>query len=191
MQYVSVHDLSIERAARIDPANLTVVAASNETPLIVASDRPKWVMLTFDLDSTDFPLQVGFPVFIENALTWFSREQLALRRSPGTVDVPFADAEIRTVDGQPVESQQQLGKTVFQAHEPGLYSVVQGDGRSYVAVNLTNRTFSDVNLSVFQNDRTVTSQSNWLRRELWFYMLLTAAILIGAEWLTYHRRITL
>src|SRR5438876_242087 len=46
MQFVSVHDLAIERASRIDPANLTVIAASGQTPLIVVSEKPKWVMLT-------------------------------------------------------------------------------------------------------------------------------------------------
>ena len=46
MQYVSVHDVSIESATRIDAANLTVIAASNQTPLIVASEKPKWVVLT-------------------------------------------------------------------------------------------------------------------------------------------------
>ncbi len=61
MQYVSVHDVAIERAARIDPGDLTVIAASKQTPLIVASEKPKWVMLTFDLDSSDFPFHVGFP----------------------------------------------------------------------------------------------------------------------------------
>src|SRR6266516_4144972 len=38
MQYVSVHDVAIERAARIDADNLTVVAASKQTPLIVVSE---------------------------------------------------------------------------------------------------------------------------------------------------------
>src|SRR5207237_4675080 len=38
MQYVSVHDVAIERAARIDAENLTVVAAATQTPLIVVSN---------------------------------------------------------------------------------------------------------------------------------------------------------
>ncbi|MBI4471820.1 MAG: VWA domain-containing protein [Acidobacteria bacterium] len=191
MQYVSVHDISIDRASRIDPANLTVVAGSRDVPLIVVSDKPKWVMLTFELDATDFPLQVGFPVFIENVLTWFSREQLALQRAPGIVDVPFSNAQIRTMDGQTVPSEQQLGKTLFNAPEPGLYAVNHGDNRVHVAVNLANRTFSDVNRSVFQGDRIAVSEQRLLRRELWFYMLLLASVLISIEWFTYHRRITL
>jgi hypothetical protein len=191
MQYVSVHDVAIERAARIDPGDLTVIAASKQTPLIVASDKPRWVLLTFDLESSDFPFHVGFPVFLENVLSWFSREQLALKRSPGLVDVPLANAQIRTIEGKSIPSDQQLGKTVFQANEPGLYAATQGDDRIHVAVNLTNPAFSDVNRSVFKTDARAAEQHYWLRRELWFYMLLAAVALISIEWFTYHRRITL
>ena len=191
MQYVSVHDVTIERASRIDAGNLTVIAASKQTPLIVASEKPKWVMLTFDLESSDFPFHVGFPVFIENVLAWFSREQLALKRSPGIVDVPLANAQIRTIDGKIVSSDQQLGKTVFQTSEPGLYAATQGDQRVHVAVNLANPTFSDVNRSVFKTDKAAAAQHYWLRRELWFYMLVAAVVLIAIEWFTYHQRMTL
>jgi len=191
MQYVSVHDVAIERASRIDPGDLTVIVASKQTPLIVASDKPRWVMLTFDLESSDFPFHVGFPVFLENVLSWFSREQLALKRSPGLVDVPLANAQIRTIDGKMIPSDQQLGKTVFQANDPGLYAATQGDDRIHVAVNLANPAFSDVNRSVFKTDARAAAQHYWLRRELWFYMLLAAAALIAIEWFTYHQRITL
>jgi hypothetical protein len=191
MHYVPVHDLTIERASRIDAGGLTVVAASKQTPLIVASEKPKWVMLTFDLQSSDFPFHVGFPVFIENVLAWFSREQLALKRGPGIVDVPLPNAQIRMIDGNVIPSDQQLGNTVFEASQPGLYSATQGDRRVHVAVNLSNPSFSDVNRSVFRTDRTARTERYWLRRELWFYMLVAAAVLMSVEWFTYHRRITL
>src|SRR5439155_23608770 len=136
MQYVPLHDVAIERAARIDADNLTVVAASKQTPLIVVSDKPKWVLLTFDLQSSDFALHVGFPVFIENVLAWFNGDQLALTRSPGPIDIPLPNAQVLTIDGKPIGSEQQLGKTVFVANQPGLYSASQGDTRLHVAVNL-------------------------------------------------------
>jgi hypothetical protein len=191
MQYVSVHDISIERAVRIDPANLTVVAASDQTPLIVASEKPRWVMLTFDLDSSDFPLQAGFPVFIENVLGWFSGEQLALRRPLGNVEVPLANAQIVTADGKTIPSEQQLGNTVFHASQPGLYTAVQGTNRAHVAVSLVNPNLSNVNASSFRAGAPVAPPRGWLGRELWFYMLLAAIALISLEWFTYHRRITL
>jgi len=191
MQFVSVHDMNVERAYRIDPRDLTVLAAANDTPLIVASDKPRWVMLTFDLDASDFPLHVGFPVFVDNVLAWFSRDQLALHHAPGTIEVPLTNAQVRSLDGKSVPSQTQLNKTVFEASEPGLYTVTQGDSRLHVAVNLANRNFSDVNRSAFRNDPGAASQQHLLRRELWFYMLLAAVVLISAEWYTYHKRITL
>jgi hypothetical protein len=191
MQFVSVHDLSIEKASQIDAGNLTVIAASKQTPLIVASEKPKWVMLTFDLSSSDFAFHVGFPVFIENVLSWFNREQLAVKRSPGVVDVPLANAQIHTIDGKTIPSDQQLGQTVFVTGEPGLYAATQGDQRVHVAVNLANPNFSDVNRSVFKTDRVAAAQTYWLRRELWFYMLVATVALIGIEWFTYHRRVTL
>ena len=191
MQYVSVHDVAIERASQIDPGNLTVIAASKQTPLIVASEKPKLVMLTFDLQASDFPFHVGFPVFVDNVLAWFSREQLALKRSPGLIDVPLANAQIRTIDGKTVASDQQLGKTIFQTSEPGLYAATQGDERIHLAVNLANPLFSDVNRSVFKTDPQGAEQHYWLRRELWFYMLIAALALVSVEWFTYHRRITL
>jgi hypothetical protein len=148
-------------------------------------------MLTFTLDSSDFPFHVGFPVFIENVLAWFSREQLALKRSPGIVEAPMANAQIRTIDGKVLASDQQLGNTVFRTGEPGLYSATQGDRRVHLAVNLANPAFSDVNRSIFKTDRGASIDRYWLRRELWFYMLVAAVMLMGIEWYTYHRRITL
>ena len=191
MQYVSVHDVSIERATRIDPGNLTVIAASKEIPLIVASEKPKWVMLTFDLGSSDFQFHSAFPVFIENVLGWLSREPLALIRAPGAVEIPLANAQIQTIDGKTIPSEQQVAKTVFQANEPGVYAATQGDARIHVAVNLANPALSDINRSVFKNERTTAGPQYWLGRELWFYMLLAAVALISVEWFTYHRRITL
>ena len=191
MQHVSVHDISIKQAARIDAMNLTVVAASNQTPLIVASEKPRWVMLTFDLNASDFPLQVGSPVFVDNVLAWFNREQLAMRRPTGTVEVPLANADVRTADGKTIPSQQQLGKTVFHVNEAGLYMATQGEARVPVAVNLANAALSNINQSTFKTGAPTTQHRISAHNELWVYMLLGAVVLISVEWLTYHRRITL
>jgi Ca-activated chloride channel homolog len=192
MKHVVLNDVTIENAARIDPMNLTVLATSAmNTPLIVASERPQWIMLTFDLDSSDFPYHAGFPVFIDNAMSWFGRDRLALRKMPGIVDVPMTGAQIRTIDGQTVLSRESLNGTVFEAPDPGLYVASQGDASQYVAVNFTNRQYSDINSSHVRDGKTSQAASPLLRRELWFYMLCIAMILIGAEWFTYHRRITL
>lgn len=191
MQFVSVHDMTINRAFKIDAKELTVVAAAGQAALIVASDRPKWVMAAFDLESTDFPLHIGFPIFIDNVLAWFSRDQLAVHRNPGTIDVPLQNAQVRSIENKVIPAQDQMGKTVFEALEPGLYTATQGDARMRVAVNLSNREFSDVNRSAFRNDTVPVSGQNFLKKELWFYMLFVAVVLVAGEWYTYHKRITL
>src|SRR5206468_4234518 len=98
MQHVPDGELYIESATRIDSQNFAVVAGSKETPLIVVSDKPRRVVLTFDLSSSNFPLQSGFPIFMENVLAWFNREQVgqvALNHSPGIVELALPDAQVR------------------------------------------------------------------------------------------------
>jgi hypothetical protein len=191
MQFVSVHDVSIEKASQIDASNLTVIAASNDVPLIVASPKPKWVLLTFDLESSDLAFQAGFPVFVDNVLAWFSRDGVALRRSPGLVNIPMANAQITTIDGKPVASHQVLNETVFEAPDPGLFVATQDDTTMHIAVNLSNPAFSDVNKSSQQQAATAGADRPPLSHELWFYMVFVALILATVEWFTYHRRITL
>ena len=194
MQHLPGGELSIESATRIDSQNFAVVAGSKETPLIVVSDKPRRVMLTFDLSSSNFPLQSGFPIFMENVLAWFNREQVgqvALNHSPGIVELALPDAQVRDGDGKIIRSDRQLGKTVFSANEPGLYSAAQHDNFVHIAVNLANPDLSNINRSIFTSTATVPRRSAWFHRELWFYMLLSAVVLLGIEWFTYQRGITL
>ena len=192
MQHVSLYDVSVESAARLDADKLSVLAASGAgTPLIVASETPRWIQLTFDLQASDFPYHAGFPIFLDNAIAWFGRERLALRRAPGIVEIPLAKAEVRTIDGSSVPTQEGVSGTVFDAAEPGLYVATAGDVRQYVAVNFSNREFSDINNSHVREDSSAQAAGiPFFRHELWFYMLCAAVLLIGVEWFTYHRRIT-
>jgi hypothetical protein len=191
MKHVVLNDVTVESAAKIDSANLTVLAASADAPLIVASERPQWVLTTFATDASDFAYHAGFPVFVDNVMSWFGRDRLALRRMPGAVDIPIANAQVRTIDGRTVSSRESLNGTVFDAPDAGLYVASQGDVSQYVAVNFANRQYSDINNSHVRDAKTSQAVSPLLRRELWYYMLFAAMILIGAEWFTYHRRMTL
>jgi hypothetical protein len=194
MRYVSLHDVLVEKAARLDGAGLTVLAeAEDRSPLVLASDepgRPRWLLLPFSLQTSDFPLHPGFPLFVDNALAWLGREPLALRRQPGLVSAPFPKAEIKKLDGTAVPSYTQAGSTVFSA-EPGLYVANTEAGTRRIAVSLASAQYSNVNaMGSSENARAVVN-AGWLQEELWVYMLAAAALLIAAEWFTYHRGITL
>jgi len=193
MQYLSLHDVSISRAAKIDAANLTVLAASGQKPqipLIVASSPtatgPRWIELTFDLQSSDFPSHESFPVFIDNVLTWFGRDQLALPRTTGIVEVPILNAQISGPDGKAVASQAYIDRTVFDAPETGLYVATTGGHRQYIAVNLTNRQYLDINRSTWTASPAVRLALPFFQHEPWFYLLGLAVVLLILEWFTYH-----
>ena len=119
MQYVSVHDVAIERrlanrSGRFDSDCRIQTDAADRR---VRQTQVGHADLRSAIRRTS-RFHVGFPVFIDNVLVWFSREQLAIKRSPGVVDVPLPNAQIRTIDGKTIPSEQQLGKTVFQASDP-------------------------------------------------------------------------
>jgi hypothetical protein len=195
MQYLALHDVSIASAASIDASNLMVLAASGQTPLIVGSapgtPGPRWILLTFALQASDFPVHESFPLFIDNALAWFGRERLALRRSIGTVEIPVANAQVSGPDGKPMASRTYIDRTVFEASEPGLYSAVKDGNRQYIAVNLMSRQYSNVNHPSLNWKLEKKPETRYLKREPWFYLTFLAVLLLGLEWFTYHRRITL
>jgi hypothetical protein len=195
MRFVSLHDVTIDRARRVEPGEAVVLAASdNGTPLILASPashRPRWVMLTFSLAGSDLHLVRGFPLFIDNVLGWFSREPQALRRQPGLVEIDLPGAQVRSIDGTDVAVHPKPGGSVFQTEEPGLYIATNGDLRQHIAVNLANAEYSDINRAPAADEAAFRLDGGWLRHELWFYMLFAALVLITLEWFTYHRRVTL
>jgi hypothetical protein len=195
MKYLSLHDVSIGRASTITPTSATVLAASGETPLIVASPVPapgaRWILLTFNLQSSDFPVHESFPLFVDNALAWFGRERLALRRTTGIVEVPVINAQITGPDGKAVASRGYLDRTVFEARDPGLYVATKDGLRQYVAVNLMSRQYSNINHAALNWGTEIKPAARFLKHEVWFYLLFLAVILLGLEWFTYHRRITL
>jgi hypothetical protein len=194
MRYVSLHDVLVEKASKLDSTGLTVLAeAEDHSPLILASDgpgRPRWLLLPFSLQTSDFPLHPGFPLFIDNSLAWLGRESLALRRQPGLVSTPFPNAEIKKLDGTAVPSYTQAGSTVFSA-EPGLYVASTETGSQHIAVNLASPQYSSINAKGSGENARAAVSVGLLQEELWVYMLGAAALLIAAEWFTYHRGITL
>jgi hypothetical protein len=195
MRYVSLHDVLVQKATRFDSTNLIVLAESEDhAPLIVASDMPgmpRWILLSFNLGNTDFPIHSGFPIFIDNALAWLSREPLALRRQPGIVSVPMKAADIKALNGAAVPSHAREEATVFETDEPGLFVATHENVRQYVAVNLGNSQYSNINGSAMKKDQADASAAGFLQKELWFYMIAAAAVLLTIEWVTYHRGITL
>lgn len=192
MRFVPVQDLGIDEAAAVDPDGRTVIASSGGTPLILIDEDAgpaEAIIVTFGLDESDFALHLGFPIFVENALRWFSGETLPESRRVGEIELPEGAAGIRRLDGTPVEAALRSGRPVVQVTDPDLLTATV-DGRRYrIAANMTDPETSNINRTSLVDARaTVTPPAG---SELWIPMLVAATLLIALEWWTYHRRITL
>ena len=207
LDFVSLQDLRVDRAARVSPlvssdgsgGLVDIIVGSPNAPLIIATENPqKVIRVSFALEDSNLPLQPGFPIFISNALSWMMDEQTALTSIPGRVEVPLPAASVRDLEGNEATTWPLADRTVFVADEPGLYTATRGPRRLRVAVNLANRERSGVNATSFgPNEQTgsisqsagVVQPSGW-GDELWVLLLTIAAMLVIAEWFTYHRRLT-
>ncbi len=207
LQFVSLEDLRVDRAARISPLASTdgsadladIIVGSPSLPLIVATENPEKVLrVSFALEESNFPLQPGFPIFISNALSWMMDEQVALTSVPGRVEVPLAAATVVDLEGNEMVTWTVADRTVFVADEPGLYTAARGTRRLRVAVNLADRERSAVNATSFGAGVQAASISQPLGAaqpagwgdELWILLLTIATLLVIVEWFTYHRRLT-
>ena len=217
LRFVALEDLRIDRAARIavpaegesgpessvggagrEPA-AEVVVGNRLLPLVLVSEQPERIVrVSFALEDSNFALQPGFPIFLANTLGWLIDEQVALARAPGRIEVPLPSATVTDLEGNDIVAWPLSDRTVFVADQPGLYTVVAEDGRRLrVAVNLASVERTSVNDSGLASDGITSAISTVSAgaepgpsEELWIFLLLLALVLVVAEWVTYHRRLT-
>ena len=216
LRFVALEDLRIDRAARIavpadaevppsstdapgERAATQIVVGDRSLPLVLVSDREdRIVRVSFALQDSNFPLQPSFPIFISNALGWLMDEQVALARTPGRVEVPLPLAAVTDLEGNDIVALQLSDRTVFLAEQPGLYTMAgEGNRRLRVAVNLASTQRSSVNDSGLASGEITAAASTVLAGaeagpsdDLWIFLLFLALVLVVAEWVTYHRRLT-
>ncbi len=107
-------------------------------------------------------------------------------------------AAVTDLEGSEIVAWPLSDRTVFLADQPGLYTVVaEGERRLRVAVNLASAERSSVNDSGLASGEITAAASIVVAgaepgpsEELWIFLLLLALVLVVAEWVTYHRRLT-
>jgi Ca-activated chloride channel homolog len=160
---------------------------------------------------TDLPLRVAFPLLLVNALDWFAGDEADLlttyttgRRERVVLDGTTGSGEVAVTapDGAKATAPVIDGQATFYAAKVGFYQLeTAGDDpvRLELAANLSSPAESDIapsqKLSLGETGRAqelaapeafAVSRST----KLWLYFVLLAALLIGLEWITYHRRVT-
>jgi hypothetical protein len=183
-----------------------VVGASDNgaSPLLVAGTRGgyKFVALGFDVRDSDLPLRTAWPLFVLDCINWFSDEDAQYLSSFRTGEVwripvaaGIAQATLKHPDGTTEPVPVHEGRAVLLGQQAGFYELSAGEQTTTFAANLLDAGESAIapqaNLTVDgKTAGEITGFHVGVRREIWIYLLLAAALLTALEWATYHRRMT-
>jgi len=193
-------------------------ADGGASPILVAGTRGgfKFVALGFDVRQSDLPLRIAWPLFVLDCINWFTDEDseyLSAYRTGEVWRVPLgglgglggpggaaAKAVIKMPDGstQPVAVHE--GRAVLLGERAGFYELRDDAGEEGAkpvafAANLLDAEETaiapqDALVVDGKGAGELTGFHFGVRREIWVYLLLAAALLTALEWATYHRRVT-
>jgi len=207
VRFLGLETVNIASGHKLAPeAGDKVLGASDggSSPILVAGVRGgyKFVALGFDVTGSDFPLRVAWPLFVLDCINWFTDEDAEYLSSFRTGDVwripvgtGAAQATMRRPDGSTVPLPVHEGRAVMLGVDAGFYQLMVGDQTTSFAANLLDAGES----AIAPQDRLVVDGREagelggfhvGVRREIWIYLLLAAALLTAIEWATYHRRVT-
>lgn len=216
VRFLALDDVNVSVGHKLTPeTGDRVVGASDggASPLLVAGTRGgyKFVALGFDVRDSDLPLRTAWPLFVVDCINWFTDEDadyLSSFRTGEVWRIPVAagttQATLKRVspggpDGaaggtpQPVPVHE--GRAVVLGEHAGFYELTAAEQTTSFAANLLDAGES----AIAPHDELVVDGKSageiagfhvGVRREIWIYLLLAAAILTALEWATYHRRVT-
>jgi hypothetical protein len=208
VRFLALDDVNVAEGHKLVPQSGDKVlgaADGGASPILVAGTRGgfKFVALGFDVRQSDLPLRIAWPLFVLDCVNWFSDEDaeyLSAYRTGEVWRIPVGGTATQAVVKTPGGSSQEVavheGRAVFLGEHAGFYELsVAGDAPVAFAANLLDAEES----AIAPQDRLVVDGRDagqltgfhfGVRREIWVYLLLAAALLTALEWATYHRRVT-
>ncbi len=213
MRLLEMSPVLIVESLRVPrPATGTVLLDSTEGPLFVIGPRGRFedAVLGFEIvgqrESTNWPLQQSFPVFVHNLLRYLGggdHESSPRSIAPGQtidlrLDTQHDDIQIQTPRGErlPV-SRSPAGTFSFSRTDVlGPYRILAGgEPLGSFAVNLFDARESDLQprdaVQIRYTQVAAQPPQQRVYRELWPWVLLLALAVLVLEWYTYTRRVHL
>ncbi len=186
------------RKVRAKGPSRTIATARGDDPLLVVDDTgsQRRVYAAFDLLQSDFPLQVGFPIFVANALDFLGGTQtegaLAIRAGQ-TLALPADRAATWTApDGTETALLPEDGLwTVRDTSLIGTYTLRSGETVRPVYAQLRSERESSLRPAseLRLGDRTVEGATTPAQfADFWRPLLLLCLGILAAEWWLYMRR---
>ena len=205
LAHVDLSDLHIALASVVAPApGAMPLIEADAGPIALASDQhgQRVVYLGWDLHRSDFPLHVGFPIFMSNCLDWLSgarqRAQVTNVRTGDVVTVvappDAANLTLRAPDGSVTPLTPMNGAVVIDRFtRAGLYRLAGKGLEMTFAANLLDAAESNIapqgKLTLGEARAKVISGPVRTEQEFWRSILIGLLALLCLEWWIFHRRI--
>jgi hypothetical protein len=200
LRFVDLSAVLIDKALKVKPAPWAqTIADAKDAPLIVAGERggKRWLFVGFNLLDSDFPLRVGFPIFVANALRWSvggQRWEQGFTVKAGSIvslTIPDQKVSLRRPDGrtEDIKAPEHL-LTLRATEQVGVYELRSGNLRVNFAVNLLNADESNIapKQTITLGAHTVAAQTPKLTwRDFWWLFVLLALLVLAAEWFVFVR----
>ncbi|HEV8352845.1 MAG TPA: VWA domain-containing protein [bacterium] len=193
MQYVDLSRLQILQAMALQVRGGEVLA-EGEVPLIWAYDGGgiRAVVMGFTLDQSDLILQVGFPILLQNAVSWLVGGDAMLTAGSSLV-VPAGEEASASLDGPP-------GRTIIRSSggrfvvpsldRAGVYTLRAGTMTRVVAVAPPAEESDIAPVAPVPVGAAATPPGEMRRRaELWPLFIAGVLIVLAVEWVLWLRRI--
>jgi hypothetical protein len=208
MRHVSAEDILVARWCRLQvPKGAAVLLETDKGPGIayVPQTRRQMVLVAFRLTDSRWPLQVGFPVFMYNAIRYMTGSVMQADRAlqPGQAIDITAPKDLKTLTVvTPDHSHVRVetggqGLARFGGSDlAGLYRVeprAAGVAPQVFAVNLADANESDIVprdiLQVGGEKLVVQENLQGANQPIWPYAILAALAILCLEWYVYNRRV--
>lgn len=197
LRYVEINQLYIKQASKPLPGTWDTVLKSGDIPLIqtgLHGGHPI-IIVNFSLADSDWPLHAGFPIFLYNAyeqlamqtdfLGYFSpgeEKWLNMSESATTLDIfTMDDKNLTTID---------LKNNMFTAPaEPGTYQAVSQSQMYYFSVLLDDREkqAGSGDSFIWNEEQLAEETGGSADFSFWFWLALSALVLMLAEWEVFRR----
>ncbi len=204
MRFLNPSNVGVRKAQRLSlPEGSRALVSTTGGPLVADVSRggQQILLVAFSLLDSDWPLNLSFPLFIQNVLSWAPRaaaagELTAAAGNPLTImpEPGVESANVKLPDGTVEDVLLDPLRPVYFANtnRVGLYEVTRGTDAAIYAVNLLNRTETIVepaqSLSVGRAEFTAEKGKLKVTRELWRWFVVAGILILAFEWWVYSRR---
>ena len=204
-EYVDFSDVRIAKARYLKPENWATTLIEAEGGAIGAAGSKngrRFVQISFSLLESDFPLHVGFPIFVANCLDWLCPASDggtgdSIRTGQAAyIDVPPDVRELTVTDPSGAKRSVKVTSTpvIYENTErAGIYQVSGKGFRKEFACNVASPQESSTKpreaLKVGSREFTSSAKGVQTNREFYGWLIFVALAILTIEWYAYHRRL--